>query len=133
MGKTTRIGCGAAIIENGKILLLQRRRAPEAGHWGMPGGKVDWMEPIEHAVRREILEEVGLALKEIALVGIVDQIDQSENEHWIAPVYTASAFTGVARLLEPEKHSEMGWFDLRNLPAPLTLATKGILPVLLGA
>ncbi|MBI8696859.1 NUDIX domain-containing protein [Pseudomonas aeruginosa] len=130
MENVIRIGCGAALIKDDKILLLQRRRDPEAGHWGMPGGKVEWMEPIEHAVRREILEEIGVTLEDISLVGVVDQIDQSDQEHWIAPVYTPSAFTGTPRLLEPEKHSDIGWFDLRDLPHPLTLTTMGILPTL---
>ncbi|HGE2196674.1 NUDIX domain-containing protein [Pseudomonas aeruginosa] len=128
----TRIGCGAAIIEGGKILLLKRRRTPESGHWGIPGGKVDWMEPVEHAVCREVQEETGLTLKDIKLIGIVDQLDKDKCEHWIAVVYIANAFTGAPRILEPEKHKEMGWFDLRDLPQPLTQATKNTLPALLN-
>jgi ADP-ribose pyrophosphatase YjhB (NUDIX family) len=33
------------VIRDGRILLIQRRKQPEAGAWGLPGGKVDWMEP----------------------------------------------------------------------------------------
>ena len=40
-----RLGCGAVIQRaDGAILLVQRGRPPEQGHWGLPGGKVDWME-----------------------------------------------------------------------------------------
>ncbi len=45
MSHEPRLGCGAAIIQDGEVLLIQRRCEPEAGHWGLPGGKVDWLEP----------------------------------------------------------------------------------------
>ena len=46
-------GCGAAIRDaEGRILLIQRMREPEAGAWGLgpgawglPGGKIDFGEP----------------------------------------------------------------------------------------
>ena len=56
-------GCGAAIVSNGHILLVKRRRPPERGCWNLPGGKVDHLERIEDAIRREILEETGLAIR----------------------------------------------------------------------
>ncbi len=35
------------------------------GSWGVPGGKIDWGETLETAVKRELKEEVGLDLSEI--------------------------------------------------------------------
>lgn len=35
------------------------KKPPKAGHWSLPCGKVDYMETIEHAVIREIREELG--------------------------------------------------------------------------
>lgn len=63
-----RVGCGAAIVRDGRILLIKRKRAPEAGCWGLPGGKVDWLEPVERAVCREIEEELGIALERATLL-----------------------------------------------------------------
>jgi ADP-ribose pyrophosphatase YjhB (NUDIX family) len=48
--RAPRLGCGAAILRAGRLLLVQRRRPPEAGHWGLPGGKVDWLETVPAAV-----------------------------------------------------------------------------------
>ncbi|GHC53134.1 DNA mismatch repair protein MutT [Alcaligenes pakistanensis] len=124
MDEIIRVGCGAVIMQNGQILLLQRVRAPEAGHWGIPGGKVDWMETLEQAVKREIAEEVGLHLDKLELLVNVDQIDADRAEHWVAPVYLVKSFTGQPVIQEPEKHSDMNWFDLDTLPQPLTLATQ---------
>ncbi|MBV8664337.1 MAG: NUDIX domain-containing protein, partial [Hyphomicrobiales bacterium] len=58
------VGCGAAIVRECRLLLVKRRKPPEAGCWNLPGGKVDFLERVEDAVRREILEEIGV---EIAL------------------------------------------------------------------
>jgi 8-oxo-dGTP diphosphatase len=40
---------GAVILDGpGGILLTRRLRAPEAGFYSIPGGKVDSMEKLEH-------------------------------------------------------------------------------------
>ncbi|HEV3042317.1 MAG TPA: NUDIX domain-containing protein, partial [Roseiarcus sp.] len=62
MSQRPGVGCGAAILRDGLILLAERRRAPEAGHWNLPGGKVDFLETLEAAIQREISEEVGVAI-----------------------------------------------------------------------
>ncbi|RAQ85109.1 ADP-ribose pyrophosphatase [Burkholderia pseudomallei] len=119
-----RVGCGAAIVRDGRILLIKRKRAPEAGCWGLPGGKVDWLEPVERAVCREIEEELGIALERATLLCVVDHIDAANGEHWVAPVYLAHAFRGEPRVVEPDRHEALDWFALDDLPQPLTHATR---------
>jgi ADP-ribose pyrophosphatase YjhB (NUDIX family) len=125
-----RVGCGAAILRAGRILLVQRRRPPEPLHWGLPGGKVDWLEPVAGAVVREIAEELDIRLTGLRLLCVVDQIDPAGAEHWVSPVYAASTFSGEPRLVEPEKHLAFGWFPLDDLPAPLTAATRAAIAAL---
>lgn len=118
-----RLGCGAMIFQKDQLLLLRRLRAPEAGCWGLPGGKVDAFETLPAAVAREVLEETGLVIERPALLCVVDQIDPAHGTHWVAPVYTVSGFTGQPVLKEPHKHSGLEWFPLNALPTPLTHAT----------
>jgi len=60
---------GAVIINpQGRILLIERAREPGRGKLGMPGGFVDPNEGAEDALRREILEEVGLAVGELTFL-----------------------------------------------------------------
>ncbi len=127
-----RVGCGAAIIRENKILLVQRKRAPEAGAWGLPGGKIDWLEAIEDAVRRETLEELGIALGKLKLLCVMDYLDPVTPDHWVAPVYLATNFAGEPRLVEPDKHTAFGWFPLDQPPTPLTQATICALEALRG-
>lgn len=125
-----RLGCGAAILRDGRLLLVQRGRDPEAGHWGLPGGKVDWMEPVPDAVAREIAEEVGLVIRPRRLLCVVDQIDAARGEHWVAPVYLVEDAAGEPALKEPAALAAFGWFALDALPAPLTTATVQALAAL---
>lgn len=117
-------GCGAAILnEAGEILLIRRLRPPEPGHWGLPGGKIDFGEPAETAVKREIAEELGIEIILTHLALLTETIGKDDGRHWVAPVYEARIVSGEPNILEPEKHGGWGWFALDALPDQLTTPT----------
>lgn len=130
MQSEPRAGCGAAIVAGGRILLVRRRTEPEAGAWGLPGGKIDLFEPAAEAVRREIAEEIGIAIAPVDLLCFVDQIDRAASTHWVAPVYLVTDFTGTPANLEPAKHDGMAWFALDALPERLTTPTRAAVAAL---
>lgn len=114
-------GCGAAILDDdGRLLLIQRLKEPEAGAWGLPGGKVDFGERAEDTARREIAEELGIEIELTGLACIAETIDKGDGRHWVAPVYEARLVAGEPRVMEPEKHGGWGWFALDDLPDHLT-------------
>lgn len=126
-----RVGCGAFIQDGeGRLLLVKRRRDPEAGHWGLPGGKVDFLEPVADTVVREIAEELGVEIALIGLLCVVDQIDPATPSHWVNPVHRARIIAGTPQLMEPDALADWGWFALDHLPAPLTLSTRVALEAL---
>jgi 8-oxo-dGTP diphosphatase len=114
-----RVGCGVAILRDRKLLLIRRARPPEAGCWSLPGGKVELWERTEEAARREIAEELGIKLGALNLLCVVDYLAPDEREHWVSPAFQANEFEGEPALLEPEKHTDLGWFTLDALPGPL--------------
>jgi ADP-ribose pyrophosphatase YjhB (NUDIX family) len=117
-----RLGCGAAILDaQGRILLVKRRRAPEAGCWGQPGGKLDWGEGARTCAEREILEELGVVVVAGPVLCVTDMI--AEDSHWVAVTYRADGCVGEPTIQEPEALEAWGWFALDALPSPLTRAT----------
>lgn len=124
------VGVGLAILRDGKLLLCRRMKAPEAGHWNIVGGKVDHMEPAADAARREAEEETGLTIGPITYLGVTEQIIEADQQHWVSLLYKATETKGEPLLTEPDKLSEIGWYDLDALPEPLSVFTQAVLPYL---
>jgi 8-oxo-dGTP diphosphatase len=64
----------AAVIERGdrRLLIGQRRRTDTSPlKWEFPGGKVEEDETPEHALSRELQEELGATLRKCAPIGRV--------------------------------------------------------------
>ena len=75
-GQQRRIPCVGAIIKDpgGRLLLIKRGHAPQAGRWSLPGGRVEPGETDQQAVIREIREETGLEIRCDRLVGSVQRL-----------------------------------------------------------
>ena len=62
--------------EAGRACFLLTRRTPtlraHAGQWALPGGRIDPGESAEAAVRRELEEELGLAVPPDTVLGALD-------------------------------------------------------------
>ena len=121
------VGVGAIIVQAGKVLLLKRCKPPEAGCWGIQGGALEFGETLEHAVHREVKEELGVEVVIERLLGVTDHILPDERVHWVAPVFEVKIVAGVPENLEPTKHAGLAWFDVSDLPDTLTLTTKNAL------
>jgi 8-oxo-dGTP diphosphatase len=78
----------AAIVRQGNSLLMVRRgRAPSAGLWSVPGGRVEAGETLDEALRREVLEETGLEIEPGELLGYVERQD---GDHFVILDFLAS-------------------------------------------
>jgi 8-oxo-dGTP diphosphatase len=117
------VGCGAAILREGRLLLVKRRKAPEAGCWSLVGGKVDFLEAAEDAARRETGEEVGVDIVLGPLLCLTQMIG-IDDQHWVSPVYRAIVKVGEPVNREPDKIEAVGWFDINDPPSPLALAAR---------
>jgi len=115
------VGAGLVILrDDGKVLLCRRLKAPEAGFWNIVGGKVDTMEHSSEAARREAEEETGLKVGKVDFLCMTEEIIEADRQHWISLIYVTRDFTGDPTLTEPDKLSDIGWFDLKDLPQPLS-------------
>src|SRR3546814_2812867 len=113
------VGAGLVILGgDGRVLLCRRLKAPEAGHWNIVGGKVDPMEPASQAARREAIEETGLAIGQVDFLCTTEEIIAADRQHWVSLIYVTTDFSGEPELTEPDKLSDMGWFDPAHPPPP---------------
>ncbi len=54
------------------VTFVRQEHGPYAGFWLLPGGKVEFGEPIPEAARREAAEESGCEVGELRLTGAYD-------------------------------------------------------------
>ncbi len=112
-------GVGALVVRNGQVLLLRRK---SDGLWTRPGGMVEEGETLEEGLIREILEETGITVRIERLLDTYETTEKGKN--WMAYGYLASYVSGEATNKEPDKHTELKWFKLDELPETMNEYTK---------
>lgn len=97
----------AAILKfNNRVLIGKRMKGDSnAGKWEFPGGKVHVGESLENALRREILEELGIKLEGFVF------FDHIQFEY---PTYMVNIRFYLVDLHEPvnlvpTSHDELAW------------------------
>lgn len=68
----------AAVIHEGRVLLVRRKYPPDIGLWAFPGGKIELGEGVETAALRELFEETGISGKACGVFTAVDVIDRDD-------------------------------------------------------
>jgi 8-oxo-dGTP diphosphatase len=74
---------------DGRVLLIRRKNEPFKGAYALPGGFVDIGETVEAACRREVLEEAGVAVSELQLVGVYSDPRRDPRGHTVSVAYLA--------------------------------------------
>ncbi|WP_328403673.1 NUDIX domain-containing protein [Nocardia sp. NBC_00403] len=102
-----------AVIRDGDRLLVARARGKK---WAfLPGGHVKPGEPVESALVRELLEELGTASRILGLVGVVEHgyvDDESTTRHEVNLVFAAEVDSFPA---SQEGHLEFFWLPINQL------------------
>lgn len=120
-----RVGVGALLVDDDqRVLLTLRILPPEAGCWSIVGGKLDYLESLEHCAIREAREEVGLDIAIQSLLCVTEHRLAGENQHWISPAFVAQILAGRPFNCEPDKTQEVRWFPIGNLPPNLTITAR---------
>ena len=117
------IGVGAVIIDNAHVLLVKRGHEPLAGEWSIPGGILELGETVREGVAREALEETGLTVEPLELLGVFDRVVRDLDErtlyHYVLIDFLCQRVSG--ELCAAGDVDEARWFSAEEL-AKLPLA-----------
>jgi 8-oxo-dGTP diphosphatase len=108
------LAVSAAVIRDGRVLVVRRARAPARNLFTLPGGAVEAGETLFQAVMREIEEETGLTIEPVGLAGYREVITRDAAQRverhfvilafatrWLAGEPTLNAELAEARWLYP--------------------------------
>lgn len=75
----THLGVYGLVRLGGKVLLIKKGRGPYSGMYDLPGGGIEFGETPLQTLRREFLEETGLAVEPLHLLAAVSNRLQYVN------------------------------------------------------
>ncbi|MFF4305874.1 (deoxy)nucleoside triphosphate pyrophosphohydrolase [Streptomyces sp. NPDC001601] len=97
---------GAALLETGRLLAARRSAPPElAGRWELPGGKVEPDETPEHALVRELHEELGVEAEALTRV----PGEWPLRAPYVLQVWTVRLHPGSPQPEPLQDHDELRW------------------------
>ena len=127
------VAVSAAIIRDGRVLIVQRAQPPMRGVFTLPGGVVEAGETLHEALVREIDEELSMAIEPVALAGhrevIVRDAHGKVERHFIILAFAARWLAG-----EPQLNHELAdarWVRPEEIAALRT--TEGLGDIIAAA
>ena len=127
------LAVSAAIIRDGKVLLVRRARPPASGVYTLPGGGVEVGETLLEAVVREVREETALTVEPVALAGyrevIARDCDGRVERHFVILPFAARWIAG--ELMLNDELSEAKWIDPLEIAGLTT--TVGLAEIITNA
>jgi 8-oxo-dGTP diphosphatase len=119
----TEVAVGILIRSNGDFLMTTRPTGKAyAGHWEFPGGKLEANETVVEALRRELIEEIGVTIQnaEIWRSSLVDY------PHALVRLTFCKVFAWTGQLHMRESQQ----FAWQSLPVKVVPVLAGTVPVL---
>ena len=127
MLKPHRLGAKAAIVREGRILLVEYNDERSGLHYNLPGGGIEPGERIRDGLEREILEETGVTARVGKLLFVSEYFPPDHDFAFgtlpkLTLVFEASAAPGSDAALPTnpdEDQTAVRWFPLDSLPETL--------------
>lgn len=103
--------------QGGEICLLRRISTGWMdGCFSLPAGGLESGETIRAAAVREAREEVGVRIDPAALRYVHTLHSVTEGRDWVGHFFAATNWHGTPVVCEPEKHADLIWRPISDLP-----------------
>lgn len=86
------------------------------GFYSLPAGGLESGETLLHAAAREAHEETGVIIATEALRSAHLMHVKTEDRSWMGYFFLCSDWQREPYVAEPDKHSELLWVNIRQLP-----------------
>ena len=122
-GTHTEVAVGILLRADGALLLTSRPEGkPYAGYWEFPGGKIERGESVQEALRRELVEELGIT------IGTAEpwRVTEHDYPHALVRLHWCKVFAWQGQF-EMREGQSMAW---QSWPPQRRPILPGALPVL---
>jgi len=100
------------IVKNeNKILLIQRKKMPYKGYWGLFGGKQISGETIPETIEREVFEEAKIKAKFSKYNGIIYERLKENDQFKNSFLFLITTLTTDSIEVEEQSEGKVAWFD----------------------
>jgi 8-oxo-dGTP diphosphatase len=127
------LAVSAAIVRDGKVLVVRRAHKPALNLYTLPGGVVETGETLTEAVVREVREETSLEVVPVALAGhreaIMRDRDGKVERHFVILCFAARWHSG--RLVLNEELDDARWLPPAEIAGLRT--TEGLAEIIAAA
>lgn len=114
----TKVVLGAVIINNNKVLILQRNKNEDIfpNMWELPSGKKEALETSEKSLLREIKEETGLNVEIIQPISVFDyQIEKPDEIRDSTQINFLVKAKNKINVILSEEHQNFAWINKNEI------------------
>lgn len=137
------VGVGAVVFRGNDVLVIRRGKAPFIGQWSIPGGSLHAGERLEDAARREVMEETGVNIRLLGLIGVFEALPKMRDgegylrhmlmidyaAEWVAGDPTAGDDAAAAAFVPYEEALALvGWDPTRTAIADALKLRNTVMP-----
>ena len=130
--KCINLNGSCVIIKNKEGHILMQQRKYPYGKWGLPGGLMDLGESTEDTARREVLEETGLIIGNLELIGVYSGeeyyccAENGDEFYVVTTAYLTEDFKGTVTVNDNES-IKFERIDPYKLPSDIAKTHKYII------
>ncbi|MEO1015121.1 MAG: NUDIX hydrolase [Pseudomonadota bacterium] len=91
------VGVGVVVFRDRDVLLIRRGKPPFLGQWSIPGGRLEFAEPLMAAALREVREETAIEARVTGLIGAFEALPSVTGDparHMVMIDYAAEWLSG---------------------------------------